>query len=239
MTDETILQRVKKLLALAHGRNATSGEAAAAAAKAQALLLEHNLTLAQVQGMPEPEQYGKANMHLGEASSFTIGWHRDLMFAVARYNFCRAVSYTGTHWIGLIGRPHDVEVVQWLYQYLSREIARLAKDAQAQHGPRGSAGASAAFGRAFCIGAVREIANRMAAARRQAERAGAATTALVHVSAQALEAAFQRHFPKVQKTQGARPKDATAYLLGREAGRRIPLNRPMPGAVGSRSALGR
>ena len=50
--EDKILEKVKKLLALA-GNNPSQAEAEAAAAKAQALLQEYNLTLKDVDGEEE------------------------------------------------------------------------------------------------------------------------------------------------------------------------------------------
>jgi hypothetical protein len=77
--NDRLLERVRKLLALTEARGATPEEAANAAAKVQAILFEHNLTLAQVErdsGNAKPKAgYDKTDFVLN-ATKFSVSWHR-------------------------------------------------------------------------------------------------------------------------------------------------------------------
>lgn len=69
---EAIVERIQKILALGR-RGGTEAEAAAAMAKAQELLAEHNLTLAQV----ESAQQGTARREeLAAAGGSSMRWTR-------------------------------------------------------------------------------------------------------------------------------------------------------------------
>ena len=123
MTDqmkETILSRIKKLLALTESRGATPEEAATAAAKAQALLFEHNLTMSAVEsheGAEKGETIGKHLYDTAHIEKQYRGWRATLLNVVARYNFCYVVGRIGgvrTQY-AIIGKQSNVEIVIFIF----------------------------------------------------------------------------------------------------------------------------
>jgi len=108
-----ILDKIKKLLALSTSSN--PNEAASAAAKAQALLAQYNLELSQVEAHGgEASDYGQQDVAVGGVSR----WRKTLMLVLARPNFCAVVSYKGTERVSIVGEPHNLEAVKYLYKYL-------------------------------------------------------------------------------------------------------------------------
>src|SRR5258708_35854786 len=92
-----IVERIQKLLALSQSSN--EHEAASALAKAQALLAEHNLSMAQVQVKDGGRShYLKEVCDLGSRDN----WRRLLLGCIARQNFCEAVQLRGSS-MSLIG----------------------------------------------------------------------------------------------------------------------------------------
>ena len=169
-----ILAKIKKLQALA-ANNSNVAEAAAAAAKAQALMFEHNITMAEVDTAVAPEAYEKIE-HTLDANRNTIGWKASLLYVIARYNFCRAVGHGGTTRMSLVGKRSNVDGVLYLYAICEREIERLATaETKAQLADK------AMFKRSFCRGAVATIGERLKAQRQANETQAntAQTTALV------------------------------------------------------------
>ena len=233
---DSILSTIQKLQRLAE-RAGTPDEAANAAAKVQALLFKHNLTLAQVDShveQPGAGDYENRTFTL-EAGSFHIEWHRKLASVLARFNFCKMVQYGGSAKVGFIGQPHNIEVVTYLYGYLAREIKRLGLEAMRIHCDSTKPSQQGAWVRAFCLGAVNTIHTRLYAQRQQDERASAASTALVHVSDARLAQAVTRYFPKLHKAATPAPsRNAYANALGREAGARIALNKAVTGGSTTR-----
>jgi hypothetical protein len=78
MTDHNaiaILSKIKKLQALTTERGASPEEAASAAAKAQALLFEYNLSQADVDTKEHaPDPYGKVEHTLTGANRSNVTW---------------------------------------------------------------------------------------------------------------------------------------------------------------------
>lgn len=156
MVDETILVRIKKLLALSESPN--PNEAAAAAAKAQALLTQHNLELAQIEAVSfrkeGVEQFDWADVVF--PSNKSTQWRSTLFGAVVKTTYCKAwfshkrgpgkydaigrYKRATIRGATVIGRPSDVEVARYLFIYLSRQIEREAQEhakAEARPGVRG------------------------------------------------------------------------------------------------------
>lgn len=131
---ESVVNRIKKLLALA-GNNSNEHESTAAAEKAQSLLQEYNLELSQV-GDAEPA--ADAGREKISDIAATADWQVTLMAAIAENNFC-------THWTAqvyakrtngtgrmrnrrrhfLIGRRVNIVSCSQMYEYLMQSMERL------------------------------------------------------------------------------------------------------------------
>lgn len=131
MTQDTILLRIKKLMAMTEARGATPEEAATAAAKAQALLFEHNLTMAQVDATSteKGEDIGKTIYDMTEGKDSSMGWRKLLLHMVTRYNFCKMCSMIDglDRRTAIIGKKSNVEVAVFIYEHTQREIHKMAK----------------------------------------------------------------------------------------------------------------
>ena len=240
---ETILSKIKKLQNLTTERGATPEEAASAAAKAQALLFEHNLAQADVDtrldanGAPDP--YGKVEHILEGANRNSLTWRRTLLFVVARYNFCSAVYRPGTTILSVIGKRSNVESVLYLNQCLARQIETMAKDAS-----RSQLSGKAAYVTSFALGAVQTVRERLHA---QCDADGARVTApavdpagrnaLVLVNgALALQLAVKQFFPRLGSTSSTPIRNGEAYRQGQRAGQSVSMHRGVGG--GSQRQIG-
>src|SRR3990170_1711561 len=112
MPDDNILEKIRALLRLAGDGAATEAEASLAMERAQALLLKHNLDMADI----DVKEEGFSFEVLDE--EFNIGkadWRSNLLGVIARQNFCRVITHRafGRH-PSIIGRKYNIEVVQEL-----------------------------------------------------------------------------------------------------------------------------
>lgn len=173
MPDDKILDRVRKLLELAHN-NPNVNEAANAAAAAQELMTRHAIGEAMLAPVADTiEEQIEADLLYAQGKKHAT-WRGILAVAMAEVNQCK-VFVTGGD-LHIIGRPSDAATVRWLFTYVVREIERLCKE---EAGWRGNPG------RVWCnnfkIGAVESVNTRLreaAAAARAAMRreAGASDT---------------------------------------------------------------
>lgn len=220
---DQVIERIQKLLALTKSSN--PHEAALAAAKAQALLFRHNLSMATVQAGLEDgaSPYIADRFHIGGGTT----WRRMLLAAIARNNFCRAVGYKGTPEVGIVGERHNIQVVQYLYGFLVAEIRRLAERGWAERRREGEARGERAWKRSFYYGAVQMVSQRLAAQHQASAGADSASTALVALKSRELDVAYAKFFPKVNPGRRAVVRSDDGYAAGVRAARRIALNQPL------------
>lgn len=239
----TIVERIRKLLALA-GNNPNIHEAAMAAAKAAELTLKYNIEQGEL-AASQQEAYISAKQTKGEyVANCKMTLDKILMSVVARHAFCRVVFIpmdNNHQYADVIGQPQNIEIVRYLYIYLLREIDRLARvehrkleqdhlahTVAGDHGHPKPLGLSA-YTRSFRQGAIDEITLRLHDQREAAEKAadtGASTMALVVRKDQEAEEALARLYPRLRNVKNhAKPLDGAAYHAGAQAGRSIPLNK--------------
>jgi len=133
--DPKTIDRIKKLLNLARDGGATEAEANLAMERAEAIMLENNLSIAAIEasgGIGEQrlkEEQGNANYR----------WQRKMMEAIAKANFIdMEVSFkrvakrngyrdaaTGYQ---LIGRVSNVTAAKQMYEYLIQTASRLRRE---------------------------------------------------------------------------------------------------------------
>lgn len=129
LSDEhlSVIEKVKKLLALADN-NDNEHQAEAAAAKAMDLLAAYNLDMAMVSSAK-----GKGDREKKIFKGGLYQWQRNLWNSVARLNFCMYLYKTGTGYgqkyeHRLIGRVENVIGASTMADYLQSTIDRLAKE---------------------------------------------------------------------------------------------------------------
>jgi Protein of unknown function (DUF2786) len=217
-----ILMKVKKLLALSTSSN--PNEAAVAAAKAQALLMQYNLTLHEVElaGSSTPA-YGKASVDTGSRV-----WRRQLLTAVAKSNFCESVYFSNRKQSVVIGQAHNQEVVIALYHSL---VAQLEPMAVAAYRDNGSYQNAQSWMDSFYMGAVETIWRRLEAQKRAMATDSQACRALVVVKDQELQEALHRFYPRLRPGTRKQVQGTDGYFSGREAGKRVTLNKALSTSV--------
>ena len=193
MTTETetkiaaVIERAKKLLALAQN-NDNEAEAAAASAKFTKLMEDHNLDMAVLgksgkghQGAPRKDQKQKGGLY---------GWQRDLWKSCAELNMCVYWSLKGlekgaVYEHRILGSEVNVLATRLLAEYLQQTVERLAQDWAKD------AGYKSCFVReaiAYREGIAKRLTERLAEARREriredARKAAEAAAAAKHPSA--------------------------------------------------------
>lgn len=135
MPEPKIIDRIRKLLALSKSSN--EHEAAAAAARAAELMAQHQLSeaaLCEVELEP-------VDAHSIDESGKCVSWKGTLANGCARAFCCRMFWNRAEHWdtkrhrwkqtvrTMVVGRENDVAGVRYMYQYLVKEVARLADEA--------------------------------------------------------------------------------------------------------------
>lgn len=135
-----VLKKLEKILRLMDGAT-TPGEAEAAQAAANRLLLEYNLSLADVHSFTgaEKEKAEKAKT-VGETAdinfrSKSIGgkWKLELMMVLCRYNFCSVLWRDRLKTLTIIGTKANAEIVHALWESLCERLVEIGKNKYKQY----------------------------------------------------------------------------------------------------------
>ena len=222
-----VIDRIRKLRALASSANVH--EAAAAAAAAERLIQEHNLSEASVQ--VESEEEPVTHDVVADVGGFRIvTWQSHLLHYLGRaYQACgffqrkRGEGYVYKAY----GRPADLATLRYQFAFFSAEITRLAA--------LECKGRGKTFANSYRLGAVAAIAEALSTVQRET-RAEASSSALVVVDRRtdlAREARDNQNPDIKTRATSASRLDGEAYAAGKRAGARI-NQRGQLGASGTR-----
>jgi hypothetical protein len=237
---ERILNRVKKMMALANDAGATEGERDNALRMAYAALRKHNLEMTDVDGhaIMKPGSADEKREDIG-AQFISLHWARVVSMMVGELFFCtyyyshRRGSAEVTH--HFVGRTANATTAAAMAEYVCRSISKEGKKFSRNHPSPGAAH------RDFCKGAMLRITRRIGEMRKSAEAekpAAGASMALVvkdfyaqekEKNAQALVALGLTM--KASGPSGRSATNADAYSAGHAYGGKINLDRQIGGGV--------
>jgi len=209
LPSDSILEKARALLRLASNEAATEHEASLAMERLQALLLKHNLDMADAERMEgeEPCQVFDEEFSIGGRGD----WKVSLLNMVARQNFCRVMTSNGIPHV--IGRKYNIEVVKEMSSWL---ISQLDVLATTQAGVQAFLGepVNGLWRRSFLLGAINRLKERL---KELSEGQDAATKALVLDLATESANFMHQAYPFLRR--GVRIEvDPNAYRAGVGAG---------------------
>jgi hypothetical protein len=239
--DAKIIERVRKLLELAHN-NTNVSEAANAASAAQTLMSRHAISEAMLAPADAaPDEPIEKDVLFASGGTQNATWRGQLAMVMSEVNGCGVYQSCGSLYI--FGRPSDSAKVRYLFAYVAREIERLCKEAADLRGSPGRTWANS-----FKLGAVSEINRRLREADKAArasmkQEADASDTlgtgsaivlvnnALAKIDAHKVSVA-QYGEVKLHLRKGSASHSRTDYGA-RDAGKRAAANIDLNGASGS------
>lgn len=218
------LAGVKRLMEAA----GSVGEAEAAAAAMQRLILRHNLTAEDLLGLGEQAKEGYEGLYfrVGPDHSQGLQWRLNLIYVLARYNFCVFIRYGhhGGHGI-IVGQPSNQEAIVEMFHATVATIERLGEseyralrsepDTFRVAGSPGSVGWKNSFKLGFPAG----LNQKMNLERMQEKKDDPKVGAMVLVKDADLEKAVEDVVGKTGTHQGSKPTNANGYRRGVEKGR--------------------
>jgi hypothetical protein len=216
---QPVLRRITRLLALAESPNVH--EAEAAMNEARRLMLLHNIDAAA-----SAEAKGYSFRHVGEVKGRTEASERILAGILARHFFVSVIwvpSYVAVtarrgRVLELCGTPGNLDVAGYVHGFLLGTAERLWRDHKRAAGIR-----SDGERRRFMAGVMIGFDEKLAAGAQESRREGLVCRADV-----AREEYLHRRYPRRTSRTGGGIERTPAYEEGRQAGRRIVLQRPVP-----------
>lgn len=241
MTDEKMLDRVRKLFAQANGTDNVA-EQEAFTAKATELMLTYAIDEAMLQ------KAGKASSETIIAKDIVItGYAKakmtllaniaDAMGAKTVYTANTKRSGWSTINVTVIGWESDIASIEVLFSSLIMQVStNMEREAKRNKNVHGRA-----FKQAFILGFSNEVYRRLLIQRKDAIKVAddstpGAALAVVERST-AVDNDYRRRFPRTGKGTGAKASSYTGASAGREAGSRANLGQTQ--VNGGRRAIGR
>lgn len=226
---EKIIDRVKKMMALANCTGAAEGERDNALRMAYNLLAKHNLSMSQVEAKDSTPQEQRESQ---KATFVVYPWARSIAGLVGSLFFCNYYfmrSHTGKQADHVfIGKVSNVATAQYMSEFVVKSVCREAA--------RLYGSAIAPEARCFAIGVVRKLQERIAEIKTTLNKESTTGTelALINIDKQEKEAnALWLAEQGVKlRTSTSRTKgvtDSDAYHAGRDFGARVSLS-PQVGA---------
>lgn len=234
----SIIEKIQALLNKTTDNGCTEEEAASAAAMAQKLLDKYNLDMAAVNNAAQEQDpladYGFIQFQYSK-DGYNRHWEATLLFTLAPRFHCRGL-YSGGPNTGcsyIIGKPHNVEVLVYMYNSLRTQLRILADSMMKTRVDRSIS--TYAWKRSFINGACWTIGERLDAQRRSAE---AAVTALVVRTSDELNKAQEVIFGKVNPAKMMKQLASDeAFRKGLKAGHEVSLNDALKGGAAQDSPL--
>jgi hypothetical protein len=135
-----LLEKIAKLKAHAESAKTigSEAEAEAFAAKVNAMLLEHKLSMTDVE-MVDLEA-DPIDIHLVNLRGYPdikrvrrrVEWQENLAAVIADAHFCRIMVYPSTNYISFVGRKSDAEIAEYMWVTMVRAAQKLAFDGYAR-----------------------------------------------------------------------------------------------------------
>jgi len=225
MTDEKILDRIQKLLAMSRDTSSPH-EAAIAAKRAASLMQKHNLEEADV----ILKDLGSDDITQEQPDTGGVkitGWMNRFSVAVAKLMDCEVRIYSdhrNHHRMVFLGQKQDAQVAAWIFTYLVDQVKRLAKKHRAGLRKKYGAGHGRNMGD-YRNGVVDEILltiQEMIRNQEEALKVHATGTALVVAKRDLIEQKYGK--TNYGETKDRELRDPSNYLMGRKDGKSIKVN---------------
>lgn len=217
-----VLDLVKKLLALTQSPN--EHEAARAAEKVQELLFKYKLSMVEVQAHKGDTKGPKIVELDGDIMSQKNWgkWKPQLVWSVARYNFCTGFQDTFRGKFIFIGQETEAQIAKELYEWLVTQLEEAARRACLSY--QGYSRIPT-FRRSFFTGAVYTVTSRLYKQWRSLQGQSEQSTALVVTTEAQLEKYKKERHPYLIKSKFTRTANGSydGYLAGAKAGEEVEI----------------
>lgn len=136
---EKVMKRIRKMLKMAEGKG-NANEAGVAASMAEKLMRKYNLSHADVELQDLDEDSIIAHESKIKYGARIPTWVGALIVSTAQLHDCEAkyqinmFNGRAKKVVTFLGERADVIVAAWVFEYLNKEIRRLANNFKAEHG---------------------------------------------------------------------------------------------------------
>lgn len=226
MSSESILGRIRKLLALAdHESGGTEAERTLAAERAQELMFKHQLDLAQINAHVSQDDIDR---HVEVIQGTVNQWRANFLGLIGEACGCTAFitrSARNYSTCSLVGRRENAELSLAIYRSLADWLQAEASLGYRRALQEGRYVKPNSYRRAFYAAASSRISLRLTAKRNRMSRdAGSTGMELVHNDKAANQKWLEDHGVRMRKARARSYRDGGGMRAGRDAGDRASLD---------------
>lgn len=220
MVNDSIIDKLRALLNMTTANGCTEAEANTAMEKAQALMLEHNLTQSSVHNANEsPTPAGIGQIDRTEDQGYP--WKSVLANILAKSMLCRVVVTPSNHTIHFFGTYDNVRGVLQTYHWLIPELERIAISDFTAYRKSGGIEHGRTWKTGFFYGATSTLKTRLQ--KPLEDFSSGAGRAIVVYNSQALSTAIGRVFPRLGHSSARMSGGSDGIGYGKAAGSRVQL----------------
>jgi len=231
--DNSLINKIKALLNKTVENGCSLEESASAFGLAQKMIDKNRLSMMDIDSFDidaEEEVFNFGSIP-GSESLKTSTWKNHLAMLLAKANGCKVYLENGNmraksmSSVKIIGRNSDVQVVNYLFMFMSNEIERLCKFSM-----RHRNGSGKSWSNSFKIGAVTAISEKLQNGKKEAE-IGASEVSIVRVNDRykEVEEFASNNLNLKKRPTTAYQKVDSAYNYGYEAGSKIQVKAGLSG----------
>jgi hypothetical protein len=220
MVDDKVLDKIRKLLALAGENGFTNDnehEAKVAFRKAAELMEEHGLGMADIGSKGEKSNILDFKIRAG-IEKYKV-WSTRLMSSLAMCFDSKCITLGGSNDMIVVGMKEDVEMIVWYFNYLKIRIARAASTKYSTIGDQKSYGLG-------CVTSLHKRLQEMFVKIREEVRTET-TTALVVVKKKEIDNKFKELFPSARMVKSNPKVRNGSFNHGFEDGKTMGIGRPI------------
>lgn len=210
--DSALLRRIQKLMALSSSTN--QHEAELAMIKAQQLLMKHNIEAGSLDEANQEQYHLKRILKSKRQNAKMNAIARILATFFVSTVYIRVKDYT---YLEILGRPHNVEIAEYVAHFLDRELDALWQQAKRQYGNLKGQTAKNSFFR----GIARGYNQKIEALKRQYTDQQTASLMLLENQ---LERAQEMAYERLKNSTSHARHCHTSSAIGEEVGRNLTIN---------------
>ena len=217
--ESKILEKIQALFNMAEHANSNEHEAAIALERAQALLLQHNLTRADIIDTDNETPQGIGKIERTESNGYT--WKRAMANVLASSNLCKVIGYPHAKKWSLFGSYDNVKAVLEMYDWIIPQLTWLATKGYREYKNDDGTERGQTWKASFYMGAIIAIKNRLA--KPIEDFAQGAGHALVIANKAMLSTAIHKIYPHLTKGRGFSTRGRDGAAAGSAAGNGMQL----------------
>jgi hypothetical protein len=210
--DNSIKEKIQKLLRLSKSSN--PHEAALAMEKAQSLLTEHKLAMADVEAFKTPDSVVMGRAEFSNEARRVTWWKCWVLQGVCMMTSCKEIFTKGVGF-SLVGTPENIALCNEMTNWIIEQIDAMASVSQLSGKDEMDS---------FKKGAAVTVKNRIREMVQRSKEATPKYGALMVIENQLVEKKYAEFFPIRRKMASGRATNAS-YNRGRAAGERVNIGR--------------